>query len=299
MNNICKDEHSSVVTDPESGEDICSTCGAVLLDRPIQKLPGQYVISQSDRKLAEERKRNPLLIGRHNAGLATIIGKENRDASGNHLNPALRLTFSNMRMWDHFLQYDSETRNLTHVSVQLRKYKEKLGLTYSIIERTAYFYRRVHEKRMIMGRTKEATLAACVYIACREAKIPRTLNNVAKAGNITYKEISSVFRQIVISFNLRMPAIDQMHCLVRLANATEVGEKVKRHSLALKKEIIEKELSAGKDPMGLAAAVLYLASQIYGDTSKSQRYFADAAGVTDVTVRNRCNELRTKISFVR
>jgi transcription initiation factor TFIIB len=62
------------------------------------------------------------------------------------------------------------------------------------------------------------------------------------------------------------------------------------------KEIIEKELFAGKDPMGLAAAILYLISQQYGDPAKTQRYFADSAGVTDVTIRNRCNELKTEIT---
>jgi transcription initiation factor TFIIB len=61
------------------------------------------------------------------------------------------------------------------------------------------------------------------------------------------------------------------------------------------KEIIKKELSAGKDPMGLAAAVLYLICQQNGDDTKTQRFFADIAGVTDVTIRNRCSELRDEI----
>ncbi len=92
-----------------------------------------------------------------------------------------------------------------------------------------------------------------------------------------------------------MPSIDQMHYLVRLANSTGVGEKVKRHSIKIMNEIMKKEMSAGKDPMGLAAAVLYLTCRQFGDDTKTQRYFADIAGVTDVTIRNRCSELRTEI----
>jgi transcription initiation factor TFIIB len=92
-----------------------------------------------------------------------------------------------------------------------------------------------------------------------------------------------------------MPSIDQMYYLVRLANSTGVGEKVKRHSIRVMNEIIKKELSAGKDPTGVAAAVLYLICQQYGDATKTQRFFADIAGVTDVTIRNRCSELRTEI----
>jgi len=148
---------------------------------------------------------------------------------------------------------------------------------------------------MIRGRTTQAVLAACVYIACRQVGIPRTLNDVAKANNITTKEISSAYRLIVLKFDLKMPSIDQMHYLVRLANSTGVGEKVKRHSIKIMNEIMKKEMSAGKDPMGLAAAVLYLTCRQFGDDTKTQRYFADVAGVTDVTIRNRCSELRTEI----
>jgi transcription initiation factor TFIIIB Brf1 subunit/transcription initiation factor TFIIB len=46
--------------------------------------------------------------------------------------------------------------------------------------------------------------------------------------------------------------------------------------------------------MGLAATVLYIACQNYDDSSRSQKYFANAAGVSDVTIRDRRLELRSK-----
>ena len=52
-------------------------------------------------------------------------------------------------------------------------------------------------------------------------------------------------------------------------------------------------ISAGKDPMGLAASVLYLSSIKNRDTI-TQSNIAEAAGVTEVTVRNRSKELRYK-----
>jgi transcription initiation factor TFIIB len=61
------------------------------------------------------------------------------------------------------------------------------------------------------------------------------------------------------------------------------------------KQIIDSNISAGKDPMSIAATVLYLACLQYGDESKTQRYFAEAAGISDVTIRNRRQELQNKI----
>jgi transcription initiation factor TFIIB len=45
-------------------------------------------------------------------------------------------------------------------------------------------------------------------------------------------------------------------------------------------------ISAGKDPMGLAASVLYLSCMNTGE-SRTQTEISEAAGVTEVTVRNR------------
>jgi transcription initiation factor TFIIB len=59
-------------------------------------------------------------------------------------------------------------------------------------------------------------------------------------------------------------------------------------------DIIKRGISAGKDPMGLAAAVLYISCLKTGE-NKTQRDIADAAGVTDVTVRNRYKNIMNQL----
>ncbi|MDQ3807926.1 MAG: HTH domain-containing protein, partial [Thermoproteota archaeon] len=58
-------------------------------------------------------------------------------------------------------------------------------------------------------------------------------------------------------------------------------------------DLINNEIPAGKDPMGLAATVLYLSCLTNGETI-TQRDIAEAAGVTGVTIRNRFKDLKTK-----
>ena len=91
------------------------------------------------------------------------------------------------------------------------------------------------------------------------------------------------------------PLFCSFRCLVKLANKTHVEEKIKRYAIGYLKQIIDSNLSAGKDPMSIAATVLYLACLHYGDQSKTQRYFAEAAGISDVTIRNRRQEIQNKI----
>lgn len=89
--------------------------------------------------------------------------------------------------------------------------------------------------------------------------------------------------------------IDPVRYLVKLANKTGVNEKAKRYAIDYMKQVIDSNISAGRDPMGLAATVLYISCQTYGDLDKSQKYFANTAGISDVTVRNRRQELTNKV----
>ena len=70
-----------------------------------------------------------------------------------------------------------------------------------------------------------------------------------------------------------------------------MGEKTKRKAIELLNKAKKIGMVAGKDPMGIAAAALYL-SCISTGGSKTQKEISIASGVTEVTIRNRCAGLR-------
>jgi transcription initiation factor TFIIB len=57
------------------------------------------------------------------------------------------------------------------------------------------------------------------------------------------------------------------------------------------RQVIAMQISPGKGPMGIAATVLYIACLKAGET-KTQKELSIAAGVTEVTIRNRYSELK-------
>jgi transcription initiation factor TFIIB len=62
-------------------------------------------------------------------------------------------------------------------------------------------------------------------------------------------------------------------------------------------DIIKKEISAGKHPMGLAATVLYISCLNTGVYIR-QADIASAAGI-EVTLRNRIKDLKDKLPRVK
>jgi transcription initiation factor TFIIB len=126
-----------------------------------------------------------------------------------------------------------------------------------------------------------------------EAGVPRTLAEVASLSNVSYKEISKAYRQIVWNLDLKVPIVDPIKCIAKIANKMEIGENIKRHAVNYMHDLITSGIVAGKDPMGLAGAILYL-SLIRSDEHSRQLDVASASGVTEVTLRNRCKELNIK-----
>ena len=132
----------------------------------------------------------PTSLARHDMGLSTIVGRANRDASGQILDVAMRSTMERLRMWDFRTQrYTPTDRNLSLAFSELDRLKDKLALSDAIVEKTAYIYRKAQERGLVRGRTIPAVLVSAIYIACREMGISRTLKDVVAVSNIRLKKI--------------------------------------------------------------------------------------------------------------
>ena len=70
-----------------------------------------------------------------------------------------------------------------------------------------------------------------------------------------------------------MPVTDSIQCVARIASRIGIAEKTKTLCCQSSKKAQENEVSAGKDPMGLAAAALYLSCVKNGE-DKTQRDIA-------------------------
>jgi transcription initiation factor TFIIB len=93
----------------------------------------------------------------------------------------------------------------------------------------------------------------------------------------------------------KVPNIDPLKCIAKVANNANLAEKTKRQALYIMEKVTENEISAGKDPMGLAATVLYISCIKTGENI-GQKEISYAAGVTDVTLRNRFKDLKNQLT---
>ncbi|MGA7043444.1 MAG: transcription initiation factor IIB, partial [Nitrososphaeraceae archaeon] len=253
-----------VITDPDCGEIICSNCGMVLSDK-IQESsrPEKRTFNSSDRD-NRDRTGIPTSLARHDMGLATTIANTDRDASGHKIDATMRSTMNRLRVWHFRTQaYTPTDKNLLQAFNELDLLKDKLSLPDASVQKAAYIYRKVQEKGLGRRRPIHTVLAAVIYIACREMEIPRTIKDISTNSNIKPNEISRLYRLLVFELDIRIPLVDPMKCITMISNKVNVSEKIKHHAMNIMNDDITKsQISAGKNPLGLAASILYLSCLI-------------------------------------
>ncbi len=83
-----------------------------------------------------------------------------------------------------------------------------------------------------------------------------------------------------------MPVVDSVQNVARIASKIGLPEKTRRFAIEILRKAEENRLSAGKNPMSLAATALYISCVKMG-VRHTQRDLAEAANITEVTIRNR------------
>jgi transcription initiation factor TFIIB len=205
------------------------------------------------------RTGSPTSTAHHDMGLATVIGRTDRDASRHKIDAQMRSTMERLRKWDSRTQRHTATdRNLGLAFSELDTLKDKLVLPDAVFQKADYIYRKAQARGLTRGRSIPSVLTASTYIACREAGISKTLKDIVVTSNMRRKNISKTYRKLLVELDYKVPVFDPMKCIARVANNTNLSEKTKHQALYIMNEVAQKEMSVGKDPMRLGATVLYV-----------------------------------------
>ena len=281
---------TSLILDESSGEMICSACGVVVSEN--RESGGPEWRSFANDGTDKSRVGAGSSITMHDMGLSTVIGSANKDATGKPLSSSMKKSIDRLRTWDSRSQASTSLdRNLRQALSEMDKLKDKLSLSDTVIEKSAYIYRKANEMKLVKGRSIHGLVAACVYAACRDTETPRTLDDVADGINIRRKDVARCYRLIFRELDLKVPVADPINGVARIASIAGLGEKTKRKAVNILIKAKKLGIVAGKDPMGIAAAALYLAC-IHSGGNKTQKVISIASGVTEVTIRNRCAGLK-------
>lgn len=281
------------ITDSERGEIICGGCGIILMQNMSDLSNGNNSYTQEN-FMNITRTGAPTSLTIHDRGLSTVIGM-NRDSSGTLLSNQIKYEFKRLRTWDQRSK-SRKTASLSKAFTLMNGIKTKLGIPNNVVETAAYIYRKIVNAKLTRGRTMISLVSASLYAACRENNIPRTLDDIAKAGNVERKILSRDLRTIIKRLGLNLNQYDITSFISKISNNMNLKEKTKRDAIEILQRCEKKQIIAGKHPVAQAAASLYISCLINGEKI-SQRKFSIESGISDVTIRNRVTLIKKIINL--
>jgi len=273
------------VTDPEMGEVACRRCGLVLQEAMLDQRPEWTAFTLEER---EEKSRGgpPSSLIKFDKGLSTTF-EPYRNTHGRPLSTMEQLSMMRLRKWNIRARMHSSTeRNLSQAMNVLTLLADKLYIPENVRESAALIYRRALDKELVRGRSIQGIAAASLYAACRLTRTPRSLKAMVGASNRSQKEISRCYRLIQRELEMTLPIDDPVKYVSKIAAKVKLSQRTQNLAIELLLNAKKVRVDVGKGPAGMAAATLYVATIMTGEEI-TQKTLAEAAEVTEVTVRNR------------
>ncbi len=295
----CPECQSSLVDDVQNGEIICSGCGVVVADQMADFGP-ESKGSSLEEKMKLARATGQTTYSQHDLGITTEISISTKDFSGKSINSEVANQMHNLRKWQQRVRVSSpRERRLANVLTKIGEACNGLALPKNVLETASMIYRNLDEKMDVKGKSVASISAATIYMACKQCDVVRSLDEICQ-GLCAQKEVKAkaklaarYYRTMVMEMGtFTAPVVTMDKYISKIANLTKTDVRVERLALEIAEKTKNNNLADGKAPNGIAAAYLYVASVLLGQ-NVLQRDVSSIAGVTEVTIRNRCKEILT------
>lgn len=270
-------ETQNIIEDYRNGFNVCGRCGCVVGNRIIDE-------GSEWRSFSDSNKADPCRIGSTSNPFLDTEQLDTIISTGPGLNSynlsKIQLK-SSMR---------GPERALKHGLNLITAFCDRANISRTVIDRANYIFKIVEEKKLLKGKNIEGVVAACIYIACRLEECPRTFKEVSIITAVQKREIGR-------SFKLISPHIDKMTTMstkdivARFCSDLNLNIKLQKLASAISKNVQESGILAGKSPDSIAAAIIYMVTNLVPEERKVQKDIQYVTNVTDVTIKNTYKEL--------
>jgi len=271
---------SRLVFDPHSGELKCAECGFVVEEEFIDTGP-EWRAYDEEQRLARSRAEPARPLAR----LSTVIGKSGA------LSAARRAEFARLSLV-HAAVSGEDERSLRAGREEVSRLTSALQLPQRVKEEAVRLFALAQRAGLLKGGSVVCMAVACIALACREFGIP---NPTPKLCEVAPADPSRVRRSYALllqhlSGKLKLEPPSALKYLPMIACKLGLSAKVQRTAAEIIRAADEARILLGKPPKSIAVAALYISSAIHGER-RGRAAFAEAAGITETTLRKRVREL--------
>lgn len=289
----CPDcDSTKVYQDQKYGEIVCSDCGLVVAEKYTDRRPPHGKNNNNDENNSSQQFGLPSSILKQGEGKGSVFSYE--ESKNNKRGKFRRLHNYNIRG----KQDENEPSTLQRVRVEVKRLSNILNLPKYIQKRVVDLYKDLSEQGSVRGRGMDTMIAGCVYTACREHDMLRTIEEISELCPVRKEKILDAYKKIKKDLDINEGHIKCTEYVTKFCNEFNLTTQEKERV----REIIEevRDEMTGKNPKGIVGSSIYV-SALESDNERrfSQRHIANVVGVTDVTIRNRFREIAEILGLER
>lgn len=227
-----------------------------------------------------------------------MISHRNIDAYKKKVPAELRPQINRLRKSDSRIRSSYNRNGLGRTTYAMKLLSSRISLEFSVRNTVENILKKFFEKNetYLKGRRCEILAAAAIYTACRIKSNSFSLQEITDKTMIDKTKISKYQRDIVSTLNIKLPPRPPDYFIPKISSELNICHKDQQSALNILKRANRSGFRfSGQNPLGVAAAVLYL--QCKG--RKTQKELSEAAGITDVTLRNQYKKLLATLNHKR
>ncbi|KAF8639987.1 hypothetical protein AX17_001233 [Amanita inopinata Kibby_2008] len=281
----CRDPNPNIVEEFGSGDLVCGNCGLVLGDRIVDTRSEwrTFANDEGDDPSRVGAASDPLMEGIEQ--LDTVISF--RDG-GSGIARELQRAASRS-------QNSRSERNLLTAFRDISSWCDQFSLPKTISDIAKQLYKRSDEEKLLRGKPLDAVIAACIFIACRQAHVPRTFREICNLTNVSKKVLGQCYKALEQAFNLTPGAsaastnstsstTGPENLLVRYCNHLDLQANVQSICSDIIVAARKHGIADGRSPVSIAGGAIYFTCLLLGKT-KPVREISTVAGVSEGTIK--------------
>lgn len=297
--------------DKMTGEMICNCgCGRVLTEK-MESLEDLEFDGVKDHTFLSAKRAggSRTSIRQHDMNLGSKMTIAKYDFRSEQVSPEVLSQFYRFHDLNKRNALKPEQRRLWNHLIQLSRFKEQMGVPDIIADKVAYWLHSNHRNHGMKSWRTEWLIAALVYHFWKNTS-PITLREFGKKSGIEKSKICKSLAHLKMHFSLEDECDNKTFdkLLLQMGAKAEAGVK----SIQIAREIAaickDDPYVGGKDPVGFAAAVIWLAMQVtrklknqspyaMGDFHEVFELSAQTRGVHIKFLREKCSEYFKKLGL--
>jgi transcription initiation factor TFIIB len=288
----CREVPPNLTEEFSSGDTVCASCGLVVGSRIIDTRSEWRTFANDD-----QGGDDPSRVG----------GPQDEFVEGQHL--ATDVAFSDSKAHkilartQNNANQDKAQKGLMQAYKEIVSLCEAINMGQNVSNAAKHIFKLVDKYKFMKGKPQEAVIAGCIFIACRQNNVPRTFREIFNLTSVSKKEVGRVFKQLQSFLQKLQDTEGEATGLNTVTNYenTSVGaedlcgryvsqlgfknqQKISKISRDLAEQANDISALAGRSPLSVAAACIYMACHLVGEPRASLP-IAKQAGVSDGTVK--------------